>query len=612
MSIEGINTPASSASGANTKFAAPEATRFSMAQRTVGAMGTNGSSHVLFSAEKAIQEMLKTAGQADQYKIVRVDNAQQTNLVLSSLVVCMPVAEGGLFPFFTLLLAGSGTLPEGRQIQTGSGTILAPAYPEHVFNELYQKAVFETLGAAVADFDGLRSCGATVVPEGFAWSDADAVRRLWVIADAAIKNTLKVKSNELPALNLKHLDPSESLSVSIGFQADDSISLTSEPVRSDLIITTSVIKNAENGQNNSAVLNSGGKVVPHSIARGFMDFAYTRQPNQYQTNPYRPEPPFSARLVVTHLATANVMTLEDQILILLGVSFAVSNNRWFESCRASGNPGAVNPRSIAALNIEGNLRRETDKGGYGTPPDVFSADWNDTALGTFLGEAVGSQVALAIDLPRLGSTSWHTQELLACLTEKGEAQQNAINDVLTATDTLLGSNFQKYYQGGNPFAEGAEAILLGHYTDRAGMVRDLSNLDYLAMANHVGETDPKMLARFTETYFNLNIHEEVRLQDRRDLIKSLFPSAVFTGQAYRGTFSAKFIEAAVKAFDDLGRPFRIGTSPSGTFTSQRAIPGWLAQGTFNASMGAGMFVHGGGNRGNTNGYAAPAWGRQQW
>src|SRR5690606_27028199 len=102
-------------------------------------------------------------------------------------------------------------------------------------------------------------------------------------------------------------------------------------------------------------------------------------------------------------------------------------------------------------------------------------------------------------------------------------------------------------------------IHLGYYTNADGEMRDIRDIDYLALLNMIGGKDIRTVEEVMDTFDRTDIPVEIRLDRRYRILKEVLgDSMVIKGYATRITFDAKFIEALIAACESAGINVRSG------------------------------------------------------
>ena len=170
-----------------------------------------------------------------------------------------------------------------------------------------------------------------------------------------------------------------------------------------------------------------------------------------------------------------------------------------------------------------------------------------------------------------------------------------------AANRLTLGRFEKHFPFDAPVCfDDADRIHLGYYTNSDGHLRDLRELDYLAILNLAGKDDPTLVEKWERTHLDRNIPLAVRLHERKTIIDRLLSgSVVVKGFARRVTFSEQFIKALSDSIEEAGlsvRPgnmvdsFNQGATRGGyTFQGQLVNPNlgnWMSSGAIQPNYGA--------------------------
>jgi hypothetical protein len=122
---------------------------------------------------------------------------------------------------------------------------------------------------------------------------------------------------------------------------------------------------------------------------------------------------------------------------------------------------------------------------------------------------------------------------------------NAYDIVYYGAASLLGQSFIEIFKHGSPIFSDSSLIYNGTFTDVNGEVKDLREIDYLAVANLCASNERYQYIRdYTDTIYQTHLDANVRAYQRRKIVDQLTRnSAVFDTAINRLTFSAAFLAA---------------------------------------------------------------------
>jgi hypothetical protein len=597
MTIETESTSKKSAGQTFASTEKPQAGTFARQSQSFGSLSSRGllgglsfnpASEVLATAEKQIGEAIKREKRPTA--IIAIDTTVHTNLRLSSVVIAEEVTFGNkrLAAFHTLVLAGSGQLDTERQVNLHGKTISVPVYTETAYDNVYKDAVMKVLTDKYPDHE-LIDCSATVVPKAFNWEDQAQVRRLLVNSTAAVLNALTFRSPDYAPIDLTKYDPSIVLQVVPAFNQDTTFDAVGNPIRSDVTIS---LNEVQPSAANKHTLNAGSKTEQIGLVTGFMNLSFAggdllTRANQNDTTTH------AARFVMTGMLNQKLMTVNDQVLMILASAMMLDGKNWYRAALPRYGVAGDDLRDITALNIEANLEKSPTQFGAKVPLNPSNIEFE---LASFLGRVVRPEVSLALDVPRAAPSTWYNEVFAAA----GCGDQGANEAILIAMDQLTGGNLSRILNGNMPsvFLPQRETVLMGHYTDSSGQ-HDLREIDdLLAVLNLQGSADPRIGAYYTETYYGA-APEEIRLQQRAELLRQLKPNAEITAEAYRLTFNNALLSAFLQAFSATNRKFQLVGQTSSNFSTSRPTGSWTGQ-----QSGINASVFGYGSNSNSNGGTA--------
>jgi len=497
-------------------------------------------------------------------KAIAIDNNVEARLTYSIVLVCQQNKGSKKVAFHTLILEATGTrrTPIFENINGRSVEILK--LPSEAFDDIMSDIVISELTQQYPGSEFLNS-DACLIPQTFVkWDDVTSMLNIAANAAAATGNALLLASPSYKDIDIVGI--SDPLAITIDFTPQSSHQdITYEPVRSDFEIRFESRPN-QNSQVNKYAINSTASNLTISRVTGYMDFVWApvagMQGIYAQANPYAPQQKFAARMVLTDVESVFSYSPAAMMLYLASAMTMGENNNWMLGFRPGIDKDTMT--DISALNIEGNLGNSPN--GIGEKPNMMLDTFSIEEYYAFVTRLVRPGMMMAIDVPEAGPQSWFT----SLFSEGARGNSNAKNLIIKACNDLTRNMFSNYWNPGSEiFATANERIHLGHFTDARSIVRDLRYIDYLAVANMVGEKNPKQLRDWADTYTQTQYPEVQRLSERRRMISGFcHESAVYTGFAQRVTFSSAFMTAlsqAIKAcnvYVNVTTPAAVGNIPT--------------------------------------------------
>lgn len=601
MTIEQDNF-ASTAGAASAAFdagakSAPKSFSWSSRNRPAG-LSRNATSACLTKSSEALTEALKNlpVDPATKIALIKVDNAQETHLRASGMVVVAYPADKNdkRAAFYTLVLEGSTEPIPSRTENIGGVNVVIDYYGESIFDGHYMETVEALVTSALPGYSLYPNSG-TVVPRDFNWADTDAVRNVLISGGLAAANGLDLTSADWHEINAAYANRAEALQITPGFHQQSLADYVGQPVYTDVRLGLDAVS-----MEKPATDTVNTKDRSTSVARigGFIDLVWAGDQfggqNQFMLQ-QGPKPKFAARFVATALENTLTYSIGSQLLALAALHQLGEGTNWFPAFLPQ--PGAANHgpikgydlKDIGAINIEANINNEP--GAYGSVFDTKSSNVTPLDIGKLLVASVIPGLSIALDVSRCGTDTWYN-EVFAAAASSHTYAADAQRAILEAADTLTNGAFgQLYTTNEAPVIQDNEVVLLGYFDGQDGQRHDLREITYLAAANMVGRTDPAFLAAFSDTYLRSDIALERRLMDRKNMIRTLVPSVVFTGTAQRVTVRNTFMEALVKGLVQCNTVFKLASANNVEFSATRGYASWLDQARLNPQA-SGLFQPG--------------------
>lgn len=612
------NTPAFAAAGA-TAPAAQQPT--STAQQTppgrvanpfsllsmgnVGGLVRSSASEALAKGYVAVEAAIKESRISASYRVhgIQIDNAADRRLRLSSIVLAIRHESAGIVAHHTLILEASAdpVPPKIEVINTVQVTI--DRFAAQVYDDKYATAVD---GAIKTLFPGqaIMNTGATVVPRIFDWSDKEATRELVQNAMMASVTYLECRLPGFADMDLSQMAADANLQVQVSYHNPQTIDYTGLPVRSDISILTSAVAAQ---RTDTGSLNDQAEAVTVARVTGFIDLTYVGNPQQAQVYGQvygQPAPGakriYQPRFVITKLENMLRLTPAAQLLALATASTLGETTAWYANFRANQKAGPKDPHDIGAVNIEANLYSEP--GPVGTKTDTKAANFTDADLGGLINATCHPGLAMSIDVNDCGSDTWYNRQLVAAAA--GDAAAN--NEILRAANTLTGGQFALMYGNSNfaPVLKTDERVFMGFYIGADGHRTDVREVDYLTVLNKLAVKNPQVIVDWSDSYERTDLVQELRLQGRKTIIRSLCEQLTFTQYATRVTMNPAFMQMLVAALKQCKISFKlINAGMASDYMSSRGagLMGQAAMLPGNSGLfNPGGFNSGGGVVGNVN------------
>ncbi len=598
QAIPGSFAAAGSAAPAQQQAAAPmRSAGFSLLNMgNVGGLVRSSTSEALAKGFTAVEQAIKESRISAAYKVhgVQVDNEADRRLLLASIVLAIRHEASGFVAHHTLLLEASADPIPSKVEVINQTQVTIDRFAAQAYDAKYSEAVEATIQAA---FPGqtILNTGATVVPRIFDWTDREATRELVQNAMMAAVTYLEARQPGFIDMDMSQITNDSNMQVQLSFDNPEITDYTGLPVRADINVVCSAVANQ---RVESGSLNGQTEAVPVSRVTGYIDLTYF--PNQNPMQGYG-QPVIGAsriyqpRLVLTKMEHMLRLTPAAQLFALATASVLGEGTNFYRAFKPKqkfstekGQKDFIDPHDIGAVNIEANL--EKNPSGVGVKTDTRAASFDDRQLGILIQATMHPGLAISVDVNDCGADTWFNRPLAAAST--GDPAANA--ELLRAANTLTGGHFARLYGNSNFNAVLVtdERVLMGYYVGPDGRRTDVREIDYLAVMNLLGTTNPQAIVDWSETIEMIQTSQALRLQGRRTIIRNLCEQLTFTQIATRVTMNPEFMKMLVQALKECGVGLKlVNNGMSADYLSQRA-GGLLGQ----AAMGygpSGLFNQGG-------------------
>jgi len=548
-----------------------------------------------------LREIYKNADTDYKISVNTIDNVNEPGSYFSLILVCMEAdATPNVVTIHTLVVEATGNpIPPYYKNIDGEQVEILRVSGQALDGKL-ANIVKEKMSGLYAGRN-IRLIAGEVIPRDFNPEDKYAMHLLALNSAFACGTELLTSSAGFSDLNLAKESRDSTLIVNLGFAPNQIKNVVGEPMRSDVLIQFSSQNRNQKQQDNS--VNSGDRDIKISELSAFVDLVWNPAiPSNPFGLPYQniQLPPgvlatqkYSARAVVTNLASENSYTPGSLLLALSTVSMLNERNNWVQAFRPQATSGDVDFHDIGAMNIEANIYREEDKNGYGTPINTKASNFSLEMLGQYIGAIIGNGLMISMDCPETGTQSWY----MSLFSAAEQGSEVAMKVIVDSANELTNGAFSKHFTPGSPmFTDQNNVIHMGYWTDKTGQRRDIRDVDTVFVANVIGERNPVMIREWQDTFLLTNFSLDKRLAERKKMIMGLTnETAVFTGFARRVTFSSMFLAALAMGIRETGLTFNVRSPLSGNMQENRG---------FASFAGTALLMPGQGFMSQT--YAAPA------
>lgn len=564
--------------------------------------------------KEILSEIFKQSNDSVEVALIDLDNSEERALAFSAIVVAMKhkrMPDLGV-AYHVLVLEATGEKLSPRYENIHNQQVEIQLATSDALDEVMMKLALDKVKRAYSTGPWHYTEGC-VVPAEFNVTDRALVHKLALNTAMALWAELQRADRSFQDLNLAHITNDSQLAVNVGFSRNQITDAVNNPIRSDITVVLSSKKNNSAGANNNRVVNNGDKEIRVTEASAYTELVWDPVAPQNAFNmAFQPmmtpmqTQKYAARLIITNLS-ANINYTVGSVLLALATSLSLRDeNNWIQAFRSAPTErNTVDLTDIGAINIEANLLN--DPSGYGTRIDTKSDSFKLQDLGQLIGTLVKPGLIISLDCPENGPQTHYTSIFSAA----ANGAPRAVEMILDAADRLTNGTFRNLFPAGAPmFVDTNNRIHNGYWTDNKGQRRDIRDIDNLAVCNLIGERNPEVIRKFSDTFLKGQMPLMSRLDTRKRLISSLTgETAVFTGFSQRVTFSAAFMEALAQGIRNAGLQVRTITPLSGSdFNDQRGVASFSQQAllapTAPSFMSAGGFGGGQSFVGGYNNYTS--------
>lgn len=547
-------------------------------------------SEVLTKMEKAFAAVAEeSADPGCEYTFIPLDMNTTTNLSASALIVAVRVKNAldlGVGYHSLIVEAASEAIQPKYESINGQNVEVT-----RVIGDAYDVTMIKAIAEAVQrkfPQSIIRNADAEYVPREFNLQDQGAVRGLLANAIIASYTEIATKDTNFIDINLRLAAKDSTLVARTTFNNPEHHDAVGLPVRSDIVIDFSAAPPGNTPQ--------GGTNVERTQAlaqvRGFPDLVWAPEaPPQNMFATYQQQQQstrlYAARFVMSGLEAVPHLTIPMQLLALATALTLRDGDAYTQAFQGDQyNSSTYNLHDIGAIGLEAQFTK--DAGGISQRIDTKAATFTPMAFAHLFSMLVRPGLIMSLDVPEVGDSTWYNAVFAAAAV--GDA--NANQAIIDAANYLTDGRFSQIFPaGGRVAVDENNRIHLGYYTDNTGVKKDLREIDYLAILNIQGETDPKIVQDWSDTFTRVEFPLTQRLAARKKIIVGLFPNAVFTGFACRVTFEVQFLDALAQACAQAGLEIRAVTPYNDTDSYQRASSAFVG-GTLMGQGTSGLFTRG--------------------
>lgn len=548
-------------------------------------MARNSSGEFVQKFEKSFKKLLgENIGDqfADSIRLLTLDN-NNANVALSTLLLCYHEKSAGVehVAVYSMIVEASSGQLQNRPINIGGQTVEVEVVPGDVYaSEDYWKQIesllFETYGRQLQIHDA----SAQVLYREIDPEDLDRLRNILYNATSALYTVMDnaLGGTEDP-FTVAWIGDSDSLTARLDFGSINATNSAGLPERSDVAIT---LQGSLAGNQSQA---SFEQVRDLTAIYGYIDLAY-----QPPAPPALGQPPMTQsyypRFVMTLADTQiDANTLELQLLALSTATLLSRNRAYIGAFKPRLAVSGVDLHDIGAIgyevNLSGNPQAAPDR--INTKEDSFGPQ----QLNQLIGATFHEGILYSMDVDEVGELSWIHQTFIAA----ANGVPTATQAIIDAANALTLNHFGQIFPANEAIAQDDQnRIHLGYFTDVQGDRHDIREIDYLAILNLAGRDHPGLIEEWENTFTQVNVPLEIRLEKRIKLIRGFVSGKLeVKGFARRITFNPNFITALALAAERAGlviRPSNLveqfsGLHQRGAYNAgQFAVQGQSIQGLF--------------------------------
>lgn len=532
----------------------------------------------------AMEDRLKKQQQANyEVKLIPMDRKDYSLLPASVIVLALKDKTVGqpVVSAHTFILEGS-VEPWGAKPENYNGMVIEVQRPtSEAWKAGTVQIVADELGRI---YPGHRilSAEAEVVPRTTNIEDPDQVYSMLANGMLAVESRL-FELQGRSELNLAKAKNDSSLTVRVNYLSNQAQQLdpVGLPLRSDIELATIVTQNnqAQVQQYGQQQLLESQKEIGY--VSGYVDTIW----DPVQTNNLYGQaavPQFGnqvmpdgtlltakvrAMFVITDSRVQDVSSLTAQIFSLFPALLLRENDQWQSAFRPrEAATDGMDLKNVGALNIEVNLPlngQPADPSGRGPMVDINSANFNAEMFNAFMQATFRRGLAIAIDSPECGASTWYNMIFQAVALGNKEAY----NLIYDATDYLTNRHFSKLFPRETPIAQHFTVVHNGWYLDKKNQRRDIRDFDLVALLNHPMGQDRQVVDAWINSYQNVNVPMKVRLHDRYRILSKAFAEVHLTGFSNRIILTDQYLSAALQAAGQAGLSLR----PQNQLTDQGIV-----------------------------------------
>jgi hypothetical protein len=510
------------------------------------------------------------------------------NLYLSSIIVTVSLANNPRagVGYHTLLLADTNTMPAPAHRTVGDRNVEEVLTYGDAYDDIYAAAVQRQLNRLFPDVPQANffDADAEVLPEGFNFADANLVAQM---LSNAVHAATTVLNSSLPDWRDLQLTQAQTtvLETRLSFHQPQLADTVGQPLRTDIQLLTSEVGNRQQPKAGERVsLNSGQSSKPVGSIAGYLDLIYSPEAGAGNQNPWLAAQQtgpqvfktYQPAFVITKISADSLASLPGILLNLAMTEGLREGNNWIGALSNAGVSTFANNHDIGAIGLELPMTKHPETGQM-TRINTRADSFKPAMLAQLVEAVFHPNLLIQMDIEEVGAQTW----LKSVFLNAAQGNPRAIQALFGAANLLTNNSFQRHFDGMQGSAEPVifnnNRILLGTYVDADGQVRDIRELDYLAVLN-LRENDPEFIHLWSDTFVRSDVPMAIRAHTRNQIVRELVGGSFKpTGYAQRVTVNPRFITALAKGVADQNLPIRLITPYSDPTTQTRGSATWLQQ-----------------------------------
>jgi len=527
-------------------------------------VGPRSNSELLNKVSAAITNVIKRENKEvlpEGWNVIALDhnNIGGPASVVAVCAMKRTAQSAGIYVTNVLLEGSMESLAPSIETRPGRQSVQITTTLGQVFdNEFWskiQKRIAEQYGIGI---EAVRQVSTIVLPREFDLENQDAVTTLTYLATVA--SAIASSGGEALPLSIPQAlkEQGQQFVTRVDMSVGQTTNMLGRPTRSAMSVRT-LLTRAANAQ---ATYRNEHPLFDLAVYVDINFTGPTAVPQQYPNAPavmgtqvYTPE------LVINGIHPSFYdFDLARALFCIIGVGALEKGSSWARSFLRTqtgrNKKGQIDITNIGALGYElseteGKMIETGRESGFGAE-----------ALATLLQRYFYQVPAVSIDLDPNAPLNWVMNDFIAAGQDGAPEQAAAKQRIIAAANSLTGNAFAKYFQSDWPICVQRHYLATGTYVNDDGEVRDLAEIDYLAILNIFGGTDKSVVKEWQRSFEDQTITPMEGLAIREGILRSRLNDVKITGYKRRETFDKRFLAALETGLVECGyRPMPEGIQP---------------------------------------------------